>query len=249
MPSRKALQKIQRATPGDCMDALFNELPLRDWHGDLFRNIVSLRHSENLFDDLSTAPAAQAMALQLELRFKPLTFESSQPIIDRPFEEATYDEAIGYPFTHWCESRYSDGRFGVWYGTDALITSIHETVYHWRQGFLADAGWENIEVSIERRVHWVRCDVALINLQTRVLDYPSLIDPHSYHFTQAIGRRLHHEGHPGLLTQSARCDGAVFALFTPRVLSNPRVQFYLTYRIAGERVEIRRQEGEVMMSL
>ncbi len=229
------------------MEALFNELSLLDWHGDLFRNIVSLRQSENLFDDLSASPAAQAMALQLELHCKPLTFESTQPIIDRPFEEARYDDAIGYPFSHWCESRYSDGRFGVWYGTDELVTSIHETVYHWRQGFLADAGWQDAPVSIERRVHLVRCDAALINLQTRVAGYPGLIDPHSYHFTQSIGQRLHHEGHPGLLTQSARCDGSVFAIFTPRVLSNPRVQFYLTYRITSGRVEVLRQEGNLLL--
>jgi hypothetical protein len=232
------------------MDALFKDLRLLDWHGDLYRNIVSLRQSENLFDDLSDAPAAQQVALQLELRFKPMTYESPQPIMARPFEESLYDEAIVYPFNNWRASRYSDGSFGVWYGTDDLATSIHETVYHWRHGFLADAGWDDLDaVSIERRVHLVRCDAALINLHQRVPDFPALVDKQSYDFTQSIGRRLQHEGHPGLMTQSARCDGRVFATFTARVLSNPRVQFYLTYQLQRGEVNIYRQEGEKLLSI
>lgn len=232
------------------MDELFKDLRLLDWHGDLYRNIVSLRQSQDLFDDLSDSPAAQQVALQLELHCKPMTYESAQPIIDRPFEEALYNEAIGYPFSNWLVSRYSDGSFGVWYGTAELLTSVHETVYHWHHGLLADAGWDQLDgVSIERRVHLVRCDAALINLQPQVRHFPALIDTRSYHFTQPIGRRLQFEGHPGLATRSARCDGTVFATFTPRVLSHPRVQFYLTYQLQQGEVHVYRQEGEKLLTI
>ena len=37
-------------------DGIFTRLKLADTHGDLYRNIVSLRVSENLFDDLSDRP-------------------------------------------------------------------------------------------------------------------------------------------------------------------------------------------------
>ncbi len=60
-------------------------------------------------------------------------------------------------FNHWSTTRYSDGTFGVWYGTDSLETGIHETVYHWRYGLLQDAGWEDHEgVTIERKMYHVR---------------------------------------------------------------------------------------------
>lgn len=232
------------------MEDLFSHLRLYDLHADLFRNIVSLRQSVNLFDDLSDSPTAQAIAVQLEIRFKPLTYESSQPIIHRPFEEALYNDAIGYPFTHWSESRYSDGSFGVWYGAREFNTSIHETVHHWRSGFLADAGLEHHEgIAIERRVHLVRADAALLDLRASADDFPALIDPDSYQFTHSVGRRIHHEGHPGLLTRSARCSGEVCAMFTPKVLTNPRVHAYLTYRIEQGKVRVYRQEDEVLLTI
>jgi hypothetical protein len=78
------------------------------------RNIVSLRESRNLFDDLSGDPAEQALAQQVEIAVKPLHYHSPTPVIHRPFEEAEWFNAIGWPFQHWQSSRYSDGSFGVW---------------------------------------------------------------------------------------------------------------------------------------
>src|SRR5690606_8659588 len=129
---------------------------------------------------------------------------------------------------NWSQSRFSRGMFGVWYGCPELATTIHETVYHWRHGLLADAGWADIEgVSIDRRIHLVHCRSALINLLPKAAEWPAL-RANDYAACQALSERIHHEGHPGLWTPSARCEGTNAAIFTPNILSNPRTQCFLT---------------------
>jgi len=230
------------------VEALFEGITITDFHDDAYRNIVSLRTSADLFDDLSDSPAAWQSAMTLEAASKP--HNAHPPVIHRPFEEAACNEAIDYPFTHWLTSRYSDGSFGVWYGTDTLETSIHETVYHWRQGLLQDAGWEDYEgVAIERKVYRVRCDAALLNFRPRLDAFPALLDPDDYSFTHRVGARLHHDGHPGLVSHSARCAGDVYAIFNARVLSKPRQYCYLTYRMSAGVVSIERQPGDVLLDI
>lgn len=230
--------------------SIFDGLSLVDYKGDVFRNIVSLRKSVNLFDDLADSQEDANAAINLVMQFKPFTQQSRQPIIDRPFEDAIYHEAIAYPFENWNSSRYTNGKFGVWYGGDTLETTIHETVHHWRNSFLADTGWDrNNEVTVERRVHLVACNAALLNFKAKIKAFPALIDPDDYSFTQQLGSRINHDGYPGLTTKSARCGGDVFALFTPKVLSNPRQYCYLTYRISGDEVLVERTIGETLLTI
>lgn len=227
------------------IDTVFAASALAETHRGLVRNIVSLRVSEDLFDDLSDERTAWQAAIELELTTKPTPFKSTAPAIDRPFEEALWNDAIGYPFTHWMRSRYSDGRFGVWYGTDTLETSIHETAYHWRAGLLADAGFLRPGVSIDRKIYEVRCDAALVDLRPAVPAFPALIDPADYRLTQQIGARLHHEGHPGLVTRSARCAGDVYAVLNAKVLKQARQVGYLSYTTTDRGVEVERGSGRV----
>ncbi len=232
------------------MHSLFNGLIISDFHGDTHRNVVSLRESQDLYDDLTNSHEGWQAATDLEIATKPHTYTSSQPIIDRPFEEVAYNEAIGYPFTHWSKTRFSDGSFGVWYGSDSLETTIYETVHHWRDGLLKDAGWQNIEgIVSERKSYLVRCDAALLNFIPKIKEFPELIDPDSYYLTHLIGTRIHQDGHPGLKSQSARCDGENYAIFNQQVLSNPRQLCYLTYRTEAGRVIIERQPGKVMLCI
>jgi RES domain len=232
------------------MVSLFDGLCLADYQDDCYRNIVSLRVSQNLFDDLIDGQEGWDAGIQLVLDTKPYNHISPQPIIDRPFEDAIFHEAISYPFENWKTSRYSAGSFGVWYGADTLETTIYETAYHWRKGFLADVGWQNQEgLSVERRVHLVQCRAALLDFRPKIKDYPALISTTDYMQTQQIGTRIKHDGHPGLVTQSARCEGTVLALFTPNVLSNPRQHCYLTYTLMGEQVRVERQPSITLMTI
>ena len=231
------------------MDALFAGLCLADTHDDLYRNIVSLRITENLFDDLSDDDADWQTAIALELQTKPATYASFTPVIHRPFEEAEWNEAIGFPFREWQSSRFSNGSFGVWYGSNSIETTIYETAYHWRNNLLGNAGFAGPGIRIERRVHLVRCDAALVDMRSLATQHPMLVDPVDYSFTQQVGGRLHREGHPGLVTMSARCDGNVYAVLNPAVLSNPRPYCYLTYTTTENGVMVERAPGELLFTI
>jgi RES domain len=205
------------------MDTLFGHLTLYDVHADAIRNIVSVHSSQDLFDDLSTDPDEWLMAQRIEDEVKPPPYQSRAPIVDRPFEDARWFNAIDWPFKHWQASRYSDGSFGVWYGCDTAETSVHETVCHWYCGLLSDAGFEHEAVVGHRKLYRVAVDAALLDLRPLAANNPRLLDQSSYTYTQAIGARLHREGHPGLLTPSARrAKGQNFVVLNPAVLSNPR---------------------------
>ena len=238
------------------MDAFFAGLPLADVHQDLARNIKSVRISQDLFDDLSDEPADWDAAQRHELATKPPTYASSLPVIERPFEEADWITAIEFPFRNWAASRFCDGSFGIWYGSDTVETSVHETVYHWRSGFLADAGYDKLvsqgtrpSITGERKVYWVRCDAALADLRSRIDRYPDLVHPSRYDFTQSIGARLHREGHPGLVSRSARCEGDNFGVLNKAVLSSLSACCSLTYRLTRAGVAIEREAGTAWMLL
>jgi len=187
---------------------LFESLRLTDVHQNLARNIVSIRHSQDLFDDLSTDPRDQEVAIQHELATKPWPYQSKVPVIDRPFEAADWIEAVAYPFQppNWSRSRFSDGSFGIWYGADQVETTVFETVWHWRQGLLADAGFDREGVRMERKVYLVRCDAALVDFRPEIDRLPALVHLADYGLTQQAGQRLHKEGFPGLASRSARCE-------------------------------------------
>ncbi len=238
------------------MDRFFSGLPLADVHQPLARNIKTIRVSQDLFDDLSDDPADWQVAQHHEIGTKPPGYVSSRTIIDRPFEESDWFNAVEFPFVNWMASRYCDGSFGIWYGSDTVETSVYETVHHWCRGFLADAGFDRLvadgsrpSIIGERKVYWVQCDAALADLRARTFDYPDLIDPDSYAFTQQIGARLHREGHPGLVAPSVRCSGENFGILNSQVLTNPQTCCLLTYRLSADGVDVERESGSVWMHI
>ena len=232
------------------MDGLFERLSLTEVRRDVVRNIVSLQVSQDLFDDLSDDAADWRLAQQVEDAAKPPFYQSPTPIIHRPFEDAAWFDAIGYPFKNWQASRFSDGSFGVWYGSADVETTVHETAYHWLHGLLEDAGFHREPTVVaERKVYWVRCDAALLDFRPLVGDFPYLIHPGDYTLTRQIGARLRQEGHPGLATRSAHGAGDNFAVMNPAVLSDPRHLCHLTYRLAGERIVVERERGVAWLDI
>jgi hypothetical protein len=204
------------------MSSLFAQLTLVDLAQDVARNIVSLRQSQDLFDDLTDDPDGWRLAQQVEGEVKPPPYRSRVPIIDRPFEDAHWFNAIIWPFKHWQASRFSDGSYGVWYGSDSVETTVYETVYHWYRGLVSDAGFEQLTVIAERKVYSVACVAALLDFR-KATGHPSLFHPADYSFCQSVGARIHKEGHPGLVTRSVRRPGGEnFVVFNPAVLSHPR---------------------------
>jgi hypothetical protein len=221
------------------MDRLFSRIALADTHEDLFRNVVSLFESQNLFDDLSSAPDEWRLAQQVEADARPLPYRSHQPEIDRPFEDSVWYNAIRWPFRNWQESRFSDGSFGVWYGSDRIYTTIYETMYHWYRGLVCDAGFEQEQVTIERRVFRVACNALLLDFRQAAEAWPAMLHPADYTFTQLVGARVKREGHPGILTLSVRHHGGLnYAIMNPHVLSRPRHHSYLRYQLRDGSVSV-----------
>jgi hypothetical protein len=232
------------------MDQLFSRLSLTDVHCNVIRNIVSIRSSQDLFDDLTPSPEEWALAQQVEDQVKPLPYRSRTPIIHRPFEDADWFNAIAWPFKHWQSSRFSDGTFGIWYGSGSVETSVFETAYHWFSGFLTDAGFDKDNVIGERKLYEVACDAALLDLRPLVARHAGLVHKTDYSYTQSVGAKLHREGHPGLVTVSARhASGQNYAVFNPDVLSKPRSHCQLTYRLEGHRIVIEKQPGVAWMEI
>lgn len=226
------------------MNSLFAHLALADIHQDVARNIVSLLQSQDLFDDLTDDPAEWLLAQKVEDEIKPPPYRSRTPVIDRPFEDAEWFNAIIWPFKHWQTSRFSDGTYGVWYGSDSVETTVYESAYHWYRGLLSDAGFERTTVVAERKVYSVACNAALLDFRKSAEDHPDLLHPSDYAYCQSVGSRIHREGHPGLLTQSVRRPaGTNVAIFNADILSNPRHNCQLTYRLEGDQIMVEKQPG------
>jgi hypothetical protein len=219
----------------------------RDFDDDAYRNIVSLRESEDLFSDLSGGDGQlSAVAAAAEIRVK-----SAIPsgIIPRGFH---YSTSITYPFEHepYLRTRYGNGSFGVWYGALAMETTIHETAFHMVR---EEAGIEGNRGPIirERAVYLVHCRALLLDLTGKARAFPGLVAV-DYGLTHQIGERLHQEGHPGLLSPSARhAGGTSLVALTSTILSNPRSFCYLTYSCdpVQRTVTVERQPGEIVVTL
>lgn len=232
------------------MPGLLDGATLTDCSEALARNIVSLRHSQDVFDDLADDTSDSGRARAAEMAARPPEYDVQPTAIQRPFQQARWFEAIGFPFANWQTSRFSAGRYGVWYGAYTLAATVYETVHHWRHGLLSDAeGFLQPRVAIERKVYRVGCNAALVDLRPLIADHPALVAGDDYNLTQQVGARFHHDGHPGLVTRSARCDDDVVAVFTPSVLSTPRPACYLTYRITAGGVQVEREPGRAWFTI
>ncbi len=212
---------------------------------DTYRNIVSLRESANLFDELSDDPFDQAVGIKAELETKKDIHPSTPAPIYKGF---AYNAAIAHPFLTkpFLDTRFGDGSYGVWYGSMKLITTIYETCYHIYRAIVSVEDHPNI-VKQERAVYTVHCDGILIDFAGKVGDHSELVS-NDYGFCHLIGQKLQKEGHPGIRYASARTEGLNLAVFNPGILSNPRNNCFLTYLIST-REKMIRVEREVAKEL
>lgn len=162
----------------------------------VYRNIVSLVVSEDLFDDLTDDPDDYATAQTIESLHRPPFYQSRSPIIDRPFEESQWFDAVQFPFEHWQESRFSLGKFGVWYGASELETSVFETAYHWLKRTLLEEGDLPVGRELQRKVYLVDVEALLLDIRSLTKTFPALISRSDYSLTQQIGQIVHRQGHP-----------------------------------------------------
>ena len=222
------------------MKALFDKV--RDFNDDAYHNIVSLRESQDLFDDLADEEGMTHYAITAEAHVKetlPSGFK------ERGFH---YTTAVEFPFTRepFLLSRYGNGSFGVWYGALELETTIWETIYHMMREESKVEGLTGVLIR-ERAVYFVKTSAILIDLVGKEKKFPDLVSD-NYALTQQIAERLHSE-YPGLLAPSARCKGSNLVAFTPKILSDPRLTCYLIYRYDYQKksVVVERRPDEIIL--
>lgn len=219
--------------------ALFDRLG--EFDDRVFRNIASLRTSQDLFDDLVDDADGRAAALAADLRMRP----GPPGIIERGLH---YSEAIDYPFRSDASvaSRYGDGTVRVWYGAFDEATALAETCWHQLQQLRAVEGIDAPVVRY-RAMYRVQARGLFLELRGKEREHPELLDE-DYAATQAIGKHAAAQGLAGLLYPAARWpDGSCLAAFRADPLSDPRLLYHLTYRIdigAGH-VAIERKPGVV----
>ena len=232
------------------MAADFSHLCSRtlNFQDDVVRNIRSIRLPQDLFDDLTEDAEAARVAITAELT---LRVPSIEPAVTRPFD---YGSVITYSFNsaRWQETRYSDGsRYGVWYGSLDVRTTVYETAFHWHRFILDSFADLHAEVIGERRLFEVHCDGLLIDARGREIEEPLLTSRSSYALTQSLGRYLVDQQQNGILFKSARCDGTNIAVFNPARLANVRDKLQLTYRCvpAKDRIAIERLSGKTWFTI
>lgn len=147
-------------------------------------------------------------------------------------------------FTHLppAGSRFTDGRFGVYFAAMELATAVAESRFH-RERFLAATREPPIEVDM--RVIAADLDARLHDIRDWRAARPELYDPDSHLAAQELARQLRDGGSTGLCYASLRDEGGqCVAIFRPPALANARQERHLCYRWDGRRIsEIYEKSG------
>lgn len=156
-----------------------------------------------------------------------------------PEDERVYGPGSHYimaPFTHLSPSgsRFSDGRYGVFYAALELQTAISETKHH-RESFLRAT--HQPAIKCEMRVLTCQIEADLHNILDFWNQWPDLYNPHSYIASQQIGANLKNKGSSGILFHSVRHSGGhCAAIFKPKVISHCKQERHLAYHWDGEKI-------------
>ncbi len=138
-------------------------------------------------------------------------------------------------FTHvnLLGSRFSDGRYGVFYAARERATAVAETRHHHGR-FLAAT--RQGPMHLPMRLYSVAIDARLHDLRPPGAVPDAVHDPDDYAVSRALGARLHGAGSAGVAYRSVRHErGQCVGLFKPRGASACLHAAYLLYAWDGER--------------
>lgn len=215
--------------------------------GSVFRNIPTIKVSQDLFDDLGGDGVDERVAVAVEIAAKQANYSPGAPIIHRPFDEVEWMAAVTYPFEHICSSRLSTGKeYGVWYGSQQLETTVHETLHYQINRLISDFARPGFTPSqVDRSVYQLDLSRLLVDMTKPAKEAERFSDPASQAYAQMKAAELRDAGAVGLLYRSARCRGNNVGLFFPEGLSNPRVLCYLSYHFDGDETRIMRGHSDI----
>lgn len=207
---------------------------------DAVRIIGSEYAGESLFDQVAspseyddlialadlTSPAIRAAHGEIDL----------VPLGDRLYEPGTglIMRAFSWPGHR---SRFSDGKFGVFYAGGSVGTAVAETTYH-QARFLARIP----AVVVEKTVLLVDVHATLVDVRTPHPAPPNTYDPLNYAPAQAFGAAVRQQQAFGIVYDSVRDTphGACVAIVRPPALSPPvRVHQTLEFHWDGHVITVR----------
>ncbi len=159
--------------------------------------------------------------------------------IDRvPRAERLYGPGSGpimAAFTHvnLSGSRFSDGRYGVFYAARARATAVAETRHHHARFLAATAEGP---MHLPMRLYTVAVDARVHDLRPEGCVDVAIYHPDDYTASRQLGGRLLAAGSAGVAYRSVRhAGGACVGLFRPRGASRCVHAAYLLYAWDGQR--------------
>jgi hypothetical protein len=221
------------------LSASAKSIPVTDttWHPSV-RLIPSRYPTVGLYDRIAD-PADLDVVFAIEALTNPRIRDEIGQLQLVPLDErisGAGSTAIMAAFTHLNPegSRFSDGRYGVYYAAHTLATAIAEVSHH-RAVFLARTLEPAIDVDM--RVVLAHLEAPLHDLRALGKRAASWLDPDDYAAPQALGRQLREAGSWGVQFPSVRHSGGLcVGVFRPRALRTARSGAHIALHWDGQRI-------------
>lgn len=204
--------------------------------GAVHRLVPSRYPTVTLFDTARDADELELLA-ELEGLTNPRLRNELGNIAMVPREDAMFGAGctpIMAAFCHPAPSRFTDGRFGVYYAACEIDTAIAETRHH-RAKFLRAAGIGRETVEMRTYTTTLAQPMAAVPDD----EATTLLDPDHYAASQAFGARMREARCWGLAYPSVRdpLHGLCVAVFRPRALHPVTQGPHFRYYWNGEQID------------
>ncbi|OVE77995.1 hypothetical protein BVX98_01520 [bacterium F11] len=203
-----------------------------------WRAIPTRYPSENLLDRV-TAPQDITAIEQLDgLTSTRLRLERGEfnflPPGERVRGPGSQYIMASFSYSLFNRSRFSDGSYGVYYGSNSLRTAVAETKFH-REQFMRAT--REGTMMLPMRVVVASLKGQLHDIRKIKRKHPKLYSRTNYTQSQAFGRDLWNQGSEGIVYKSVRHPkGECVAVFIPSILSHCREERALLYEWNGRKI-------------
>lgn len=176
----------------------------KTWRGEAYRNIATCDPSRNLYDDLADPEDFKTL---FEIEKLSQGIDQHQMTRNRCFQYGDIDRSTVCFDDFFAWGRFSDGKFGVWYGALDEQTSIKETSYKRAELDSNDFSNSNGPIIQCRRLFLANLDAedaVDLNSQSTMR---SALTSDDYSYCQKLGAQA--QGIEMFLTPSARNQGGI----------------------------------------
>jgi hypothetical protein len=200
--------------------------------------VIAARHPPVLLFELVASQEDFEALYELEAAFSP-HYDEITLLHYLPRNEWVFGPGSGYimaPFAYLNPSRFSDGRFGVYYAALDEETAIREVAFH-RGIFMSRTNEPASALEEQVLVASISGDLVDIRGQQASQQAVYTPDPLAYGPAQAFGANLRGAGETGIAFSSVRnAGGACVGIFRPRAVAECRQFRPLRYIWDGAKI-------------